>query len=684
VLSGSDELRQFKIFAELDEADFEPIGRIAHVRAFETGEKLTTEGAPADQLYLFLKGKAAVKVRSPEGQQVLIDELGPGELLGWGAVVEPHVYTASAWTSKPSEVIVVNGKRLRELCEEDKRMGYRVARGVGEVISRRFGQAVGGRGGPAVGGHGIDELRQFKIFAELDLADLDAMAQIAHVQEFESGEQLITEGAPAEQLYLFLEGKAAVKVRSPEGQQVLIDELGPGELLGWGAVMEPHVYAGSAWTTEPSAVIVVPGKDLRELCGANEHIGYQVARGVGEVISRRFGRVVPGRGGPAVGGHGIDELRQFKIFAELDLADLDAMVQIAHVQEFESGEQLITEGAAADRLYLFLKGRAAVKVRSPEGQQVLIDELGPGELLGWGAVMKPHVYAASAWTTEPSEVIVVLGKDLRELCEANEHVGYQVARGVGEVISRRFGETVGGHGIAELHQFKILAELDVADLDSIARIAHVQEFESDEELTTEGATADRLYLFLKGKAAVKVRSPEGREVLIDEVGPGEVLGWSAVMEPFVYTASAWTTEPCEVIVVPGKDLRELCEANKRMGYQVVKGIGEVISRRFGQAIGGLADLREKDLRAFSGAERVTWDNGELQLTSDAVLIGMGGDSPDVIPLETVFDVEVQGGCVVFHVHGGDVCSPPLEDPKQLAALVHDAMLRTRYAHRRMG
>ncbi len=85
VSKGIDELRQFKIFAELDDEDFESIGRIAHVREFETAEKLTTEGGPADQLYLFLKGKAAVKVRAPDGRQVLIDELGPGEVLGLGS-----------------------------------------------------------------------------------------------------------------------------------------------------------------------------------------------------------------------------------------------------------------------------------------------------------------------------------------------------------------------------------------------------------------------------------------------------------------------------------------------------------------------------------------------------------------------------------------------------------------------
>lgn len=250
-------------------------------------------------------------------------------------------------------------------------------------------------------------------------------------------------------------------------------------------------------------------------------------------------------------------------------------------------------------------------------------------------------------------------------------------------MSKRFGHALGRYSSEDLHRFKIFAELNREDLDAVAKIAYVQEYPAGQELTTEGTEADRLFLFVRGKAAVKARSPEGVQVLIDQVSPGELLGWSAAVDPpQVYTASSWTTEPSEVIVVPGPALRKLCETNKHIGYAVAKGIGEVISRRFGQAIGRHGDLRQKDLRAFSGEERLIWDNGELQLTTEAILIGMDGDSPDVIPLEAVLDVEVSEDRVIFRVHGGDVVSPSLDRADQLAALVRDEMLRTRYAHRR--
>ena len=178
-------------------------------------------------------------------------------------------------------------------------------------------------------------------------------------------------------------------------------------------------------------------------------------------------------------------------------------------------------------------------------------------MLGWSAVMEPYLYTASTWTTQQSEVIAVDGRRLRELFDA-KHIGYQVVKGIGEVVSRRFGQTVGGQGIDQLHQFRIFAKtrrrrLGVDCEESLC----TRQFETAEELTAEGAAADRLYLFLKGKAEVKVRTPDGSQVLIDEVGPGELLGWSTVVEPYVYTASSWTTEPSEVIVIDGKGLREL-------------------------------------------------------------------------------------------------------------------------------
>lgn len=275
-----------------------------------------------------------------------------------------------------------------------------------------------------------------------------------------------------------------------------------------------------------------------------------------------------------------DTLRQFTIFAELDPTDLDSVAAISQVRQLEAGQELMKEGATAKQLLLLVRGNAEVRAASSAGGEVDLDRLGPGEFLGWNAVIEPYVYVASAWTTEPSEVITIPGDRLRALCDTNMTIGFQVFRALSGVMSRRFGHALGRYGSEELHRFKIFAELDQADLEAVAKISHVKEYPTGQELTTEGEDAGRLYLFLRGRAVVKVHSPEGMEVLIDQVGSGELLGWSATVDPHVYTASSWTTQPSEVIVVPGPELRRLCETNQHIGYAVARGIGEVISRRF--------------------------------------------------------------------------------------------------------
>ena len=102
----------------------------------------------------------------------------------------------------------------------------------------------------------------------------------------------------------------------------------------------------------------------------------------------------------------------------------------------------------------------------------------------------------------------------------------------------------------------------------------------------------------------------------------------------------------------------------------------------GKALGEYGDLHPKDMRAFSGEEHTIWENGELRLTNEAVLIGMDTDAPDVLPLEAIYDVRVEEGCVALKVKDGSDHYCVLDEPDKLATLIREQMQRSRYAHRR--
>jgi len=109
---------------------------------------------------------------------------------------------------------------------------------------------------------------------------------------------------------------------------------------------------------------------------------------------------------------------------------------------------------------------------------------------------------------------------------------------------------------------------------------------------------------------------------------------------------------------------------------------EKFCHKCGAALGKLSDMQQSGIQAGSGEERVLWEAGDIRLTTEAVLIGMETDAPDVVPLDTIHEVVVESRCLVLKVNDGDDKYCMMDDPTELADLVRDHMFRGRLAHER--
>lgn len=109
---------------------------------------------------------------------------------------------------------------------------------------------------------------------------------------------------------------------------------------------------------------------------------------------------------------------------------------------------------------------------------------------------------------------------------------------------------------------------------------------------------------------------------------------------------------------------------------------ERFCRECGANLEAIERMGDIGLQGGTPEERVLWDNGEIQLTTEAVLIGMGSDMPDVVPLSTVEDVVIEEKCVVLKVKDGPDYYCMLADPHELADLIKEQVFRPRLAHQR--
>jgi CRP/FNR family cyclic AMP-dependent transcriptional regulator len=136
-------------------------------------------------------------------------------------------------------------------------------------------------------------------------------------------------------------------------------------------------------------------------------------------------------------------------------------------------------------------------------------------------------------------------------------------------------------------------------LRTLAESARQTWFESDELIFREGDIANRLYLIVAGKVVLEASDGHGRVVLLQTVGDAELLGWSWIFSPYIWHLRARALEPTEAIFFYGTRLRELCEKDHELGYEMFKRVAEVMMQRLHTTRRLLLEQHCPDLEASS-------------------------------------------------------------------------------------
>ncbi len=134
----------------------------------------------------------------------------------------------------------------------------------------------------------IEDLKCCGMFGGLSSTELAALTGMARTEKVSAGTRIIKEGTPANALYLLKEGRAAVRMTSRDGHEVVIDQLQSGDVFGWSAVLESTTFKSAIWALEDCSLIVVDGGKLRELLETTDHMGYRVVRGIAGVVANRL------------------------------------------------------------------------------------------------------------------------------------------------------------------------------------------------------------------------------------------------------------------------------------------------------------------------------------------------------------------------------------------------------------
>ena len=134
-------------------------------------------------------------------------------------------------------------------------------------------------------------------------------------------------------------------------------------------------------------------------------------------------------------------IAQQPFFKGLSDRHLHLLTDSALEMKFEPGQSIFTEGSPANRFYLILHGKVVIESEVAEHNQTFIQSLGAGDDLGWSWLFAPYLFHFTAHAVEPTRTIFFYGTRLREQCEQDHELGYQLMKRVAEVATQRLRAT---------------------------------------------------------------------------------------------------------------------------------------------------------------------------------------------------------------------------------------------------
>ncbi len=131
-------LRRYPYFADVSEQALKEVAMISEEVTAATDTILFSEDDKAEFLYILTDGEIDLQYTLGSGELRTVDTAVPGDMVGWSALVEPYRLTAAGKVRKNARLIAIDGAKLRQLCEANHDLGYRLMVSITQLLATRL------------------------------------------------------------------------------------------------------------------------------------------------------------------------------------------------------------------------------------------------------------------------------------------------------------------------------------------------------------------------------------------------------------------------------------------------------------------------------------------------------------------------------------------------------------------
>ena len=131
-------IKEHPFFKDFSEDELKFVESCAQNKVFKKNEFIAHENDEANEFYLIRKGKVAICANIPHKEDLIIQTISDGEILGWSWLFAPYQWMFELIAVETTHVIALNGKCLRAKLEQMPALGYKLMKRFSQLMIARL------------------------------------------------------------------------------------------------------------------------------------------------------------------------------------------------------------------------------------------------------------------------------------------------------------------------------------------------------------------------------------------------------------------------------------------------------------------------------------------------------------------------------------------------------------------
>jgi CRP/FNR family cyclic AMP-dependent transcriptional regulator len=133
--------------------------------------------------------------------------------------------------------------------------------------------------------------------------------------------------------------------------------------------------------------------------------------------------------------------------------------------------------------------------------------------------------------------------------------------------------------IETLREIRFLHDIGPMHLEQIAKFAQCRDLKEGDVVFRQGDAAQYIYLLVYGNVSLEICAAGSGCQQILTLGPGELLGWSSMLEQLSYTARARALVATRLVEINVVQLLAMCDHDPQFGYELMRQVALALAKR---------------------------------------------------------------------------------------------------------